>query len=74
MMNQTLDGTELSNSGDYTAENDFRKIVLLRDPKSGGSAATANTLRATKAVRFSSSPTPLLFRQMKQLHKQVQVQ
>ena len=61
MMNQTLDGTELSNSGDYTAENDFRKIVLLRDPKSGGSAATANTLRATKAVRFSSSPTPGTF-------------
>ena len=52
MMNQTLDGTELSNSGDYTAENDFRKIVLLRDPKSDGSAATANTLRQLKQLDF----------------------
>ena len=30
----------------------------MRDPKSGGSAASANTLRATKAIRFASSPTP----------------
>ena len=61
MLNQSLDGTELANSGDYTAENDFRKIVLLRDPSSGGSAASATTLRATKAIRFSASPTPGTF-------------
>jgi len=58
MLNQSLEGTESSNTGDYTAENDFRRIVLIRDPNSGGSAASATTLRATKAIRFASSPTP----------------
>ena len=33
----------------------------MRDPFSGGSAASANTLRATKAVRFAASPTPGTF-------------
>ena len=61
MLNQSLDGTELANSGDYTAENDFRKIVLFRDPTSAGSAATATTLRATQAVHFAASPTPGTF-------------
>jgi|MDTC01.2.fsa_nt_gb hypothetical protein len=61
MLNQSLDGTELANSGDYTAENDFRKIVLFRDPTSAGSAATATTMRATTAVHFASSPTPGTF-------------
>ena len=58
MLNQSLEGTESSNTGDYTAENDFRRIVLIRDPNSGGAAASATTLRATKAIRFASSPTP----------------
>jgi hypothetical protein len=58
MLNVSLEGTETANTGDFTAENDFRRIVLIRNPFSGGSAASATTLRATKAVRFASSPTP----------------
>ena len=58
MLNTTFTGAEAANSGDFTVSNDFRKVFLLRDPKSGGSAASANTLRATKAIRFASSPTP----------------
>ena len=54
MMNTNLEGTESSNSGDFTAVNDFREIVLLRDPDSGGSAATATTLRATKAIKITT--------------------
>jgi hypothetical protein len=61
MLNQSLEGTETANTGDYTASNDFRKIVLIRDPKSSGSAATATTLRATKAIKIASSPTPGTF-------------
>ena len=48
-------------AGDFTAVQDFRKIALLRNPTSSGSAATANTLRATKAIRFAASPTPGTF-------------
>lgn len=58
MLNVSLEGTESTNTGDFTAENDFRRIVLIRNPFSGGSAASATTLRATKAVRFAASPTP----------------
>ena len=54
MMNTNLEGTESANSGDFTATNDFREIVLIRDPNSGGSAASATTLRATKAIKISS--------------------
>jgi hypothetical protein len=61
MLNTSLEGTELANTGDFTAQNNFRKIVLLRDPFSGGSAASATTLRATKAIRFAASPTPGTF-------------
>jgi len=61
MLNQSLEGTESANSGDYTVENNFRKIVLIRDPNSGGSAASATTLRATKAIRLAASPTPGTF-------------
>ena len=61
MLNQSLEGTETANSGDYTASNDFRKIILVRDPKSSGSAATATTLRATKAIKIATSPTPGTF-------------
>ena len=61
MINQSLEGTESANSGDYSVANDFRKIVLVRDPKSGGSAASANTLRGTKAIRLSDTPTPGTF-------------
>ena len=54
MLNTSLEGTESGNSGDLTVANDFRKISLIRDPKSGGSAASATTLRATKAINLSS--------------------
>ena len=53
MMNTSLEGTESSNTSDFTVANDFRKIILIRDPKSGGSAATTTTLRGTKAVNLS---------------------
>ena len=53
MMNTSLEGTESSNTGDFSVANDFRKISLIRDPKSGGSAATSTTLRATRAVNLS---------------------
>ena len=53
MMNTSLEGTESSNTGDFSVANDFRKITLIRDPKSGGSAATSTTLRGTKAVNLS---------------------
>ena len=58
MLNQSLEGTEQTNSGDYTVDQDFRRIVLLKDPKASGSAATSTTLRATYAVRFAVSPAP----------------
>jgi len=61
MLNVNLEGTESSNTGDFTAQNDFRRIVLLRDPYSNGTVASSSTLRATKAVRFASSPTPGTF-------------
>jgi len=61
MLNTNFEGTENSNSGDFTVVNDFRKLTLMRDPLSGGSAATANTLRGTKAVRFAASPAPGTF-------------
>ena len=61
MLNVSLEGTESANTGDFTAENDFRRIVLIRNPFSGGSAASASTLRGTKAVRFAASPTPGTF-------------
>ena len=53
MLNTSLEGTESGNSGDVTVANDFRKITLIRDPQSGGSAASNNTLRATKAVNLT---------------------
>jgi len=53
MMNTSLEGTESSNTSDFTVSNDFRKISLIRDPNSGGSAATSTTLRGTKAINLS---------------------
>ena len=57
MLNLNLEGTESANTGDFTSENDFRRIVLIKNPFSGGSAASALTLRATKAVRLTSPVT-----------------
>lgn len=61
MMNINLEGTESANTGDFTTQNDFRKIVLLKDPETLGSVSTALTLRTTKAIRFATSPTPGTF-------------
>tara|TARA_S200000501_G_C20836268_1_gene749500 strand:+ start:133 stop:1629 length:1497 start_codon:yes stop_codon:yes gene_type:complete len=62
MLNTSLEGTESSNSGDFTAANDFRKVVLIRDPQNAaGSAASASTLRGTYAVKINTSPTPGTF-------------
>jgi hypothetical protein len=56
MLNTNFEGAETSNSGDFTTANDFRKITLIRDPNSGGSAATASTLRGSKAVLLTGTP------------------
>jgi len=62
MLNTSLEGTESSNSGDFTAANDFRNISLIKDPQNAaGSAASATTLRGTYAVKIAASPTPGTF-------------
>src|SRR5210317_827771 len=62
MLNTSLEGTESTNSGDFTAANDFRKITLIKDPNNAsGSAASATTLRGTYAIKIASSPTPGTF-------------
>ena len=54
MLNTNFEAAEASNTGDFTTANDFRKVVLMRDILSGGSAASATTLRGTKAVLVTS--------------------
>ena len=61
MLNTNFDGSESANTGDFTTANDFRRIALIRDPFSGGAAASTSTLRGTKAIRFAASPTPGTF-------------
>ena len=63
MLNTNFEAGETSNSGDFTTANDFRRIILIRDPNDfgGASAASSNTLRGTYAVRFAASPTPGTF-------------
>jgi len=56
MMNTDFTGDESSNSGDFTTANDFRRVGLLLDPATGGSAASATTLRGTRAVKLSGTP------------------
>ena len=56
MMNTDFTGTESSNSGDFVVGQDFRRVALLRDPTTSGSAASATTLRGTKAVKLSGTP------------------
>ena len=50
MTNTNFEGAETSNSGDFNTTNDFRRVCIIKDPNSGGSAATATTLRGVKAV------------------------
>ena len=38
MLNTNFESSESSNTGDFTTANDFRKVVLMRDIESGGSA------------------------------------
>src|SRR6056300_122296 len=54
MLNTNFEAGETSNSGDFTTSNDFRRVMLMRDPDSGGSAASATTLRGTKAILVTS--------------------
>ena len=55
MLNVNFEGSESSNTGDFTVDNDFRRVALIRDPESGGSAAVSTTLRNTKAILLASS-------------------
>ena len=55
MLNTNFEAGEDSNTGDFTTANDFRRVVLMRDIESGSSAATATTLRGTKAIFLSSA-------------------
>jgi len=54
MLNTNFEAAETSNTGDFTVENDFRRVALIRDPDASGSAATSTTLRGTKAVLVTS--------------------
>jgi hypothetical protein len=54
MTNTNFEGSESSNSADFTTANDFRRVCIIKDPDSGGSSATATTLRATKAIVLTS--------------------
>jgi hypothetical protein len=55
MTNTNFEGAETSNSGDFNTTNDFRRVCIVKDPKSGGSAATATTLRGVKSVLLASA-------------------
>jgi len=55
MLNVNFEGAETSNTGDFTVDNDFRRVALIRDPDSGGSSASSTTLRNTKAILLSSA-------------------
>jgi len=61
MLNVNFEGDETSNTGDFTTSNDFRRIMLIKNPKSSGSIASTATLRGMKAVTFASSPSPGTF-------------
>jgi len=55
-VNARLDGSE---DGDFAIGQDFRQITLVRNPYDFGTTniATANTLRATKSMVLSGSPS-----------------
>lgn len=54
MLNVNFEASESANTGDFTTANDFRRVMLLRDIESGGSAASATTLRGIKVLRLTS--------------------
>ena len=53
-----VDLTQADGSGDFNVTNDFRRIVLLRNPTDSttSATATASTLDATKSITFSGTP------------------
>lgn len=55
-LNSQLTGNE---GGDLTVGNDFRQVTLIRNPKlyGPGAVATASTLKALKALDFTSAVT-----------------
>ena len=54
MTNTNFEGAETSNFSDFTTSNDFRRVCIIKDPDSGGSAATFTTLRGVKAILTGS--------------------
>jgi hypothetical protein len=54
MMNSRLEYDD--GSGDFPVDNDYRRIMLIRDPYNYGTTtvSTASTLKATKELTFSS--------------------
>ena len=54
MLNTNFEAGETANSGDFTTANDFRRVALMRDIDSVGSAASTTTLRGTKATLVTS--------------------
>ena len=55
MLNTNFEGTESSNTGDFTVANDFRRIGIVRDPTASSSALTATTVRSTKAIKITGA-------------------
>ena len=56
MMNVNL--TQVEGSGDFNTSNDFRRIVLMRNPTDSTTSdylATASTLDATKSITFTGT-------------------
>ena len=53
-----VDLTQADGSGDFNTSNDFRRIVLLRNPTDSttSATATASTLDGTKSMTFSGTP------------------
>jgi len=56
MLNVNL--TQAEGSGDFNTSNDFRRIVLMRNPTDSttSATATASTLDATKSITFTGTP------------------
>jgi hypothetical protein len=51
LVNTTLSGEE--GSGDFIVNQDFRQVGLVKNPTSGGSAATASTLSCIKSLTLT---------------------
>ena len=71
MMNTSLEVIESANS-DVSTVNDFRKIVLLRDPTKSASAVTSNTARLTKQLELQIANSSRAFAVDEEINQQVQ--